>query len=110
MTQAMTMQQAKSELMAMKFDGMLEQEVFNHWRDNEPKKVEALMMKRELRKAISDQTNALILLRRQLQKTENLDPAMARMEAWNRLMRITEDATAEAKAWGMTTEDYQNRD
>jgi hypothetical protein len=51
----------------------------------------------------------LINLQIALQKTENLDPALAKMEAWNRLMRHEEDEVEEAKAWGMTLEEYRNR-
>jgi hypothetical protein len=77
--------------------------------DQLQERVEALLMKGILKKTLVQMADALINLQIALQKTENLDPALAKMEAWNRLMRHEEDEVEEAKAWGMTLEEYRNR-
>jgi hypothetical protein len=100
---------AKHEMLAQKFDGGMEQKILKHWRQYEPKRVERLLAQGILRRSLIQMANALLDMQIALEKTERLPPALSRSEAWNRLMRIEEDAEEEAKAWGMTLEEYLNR-
>jgi hypothetical protein len=97
------------EVLNMKLDSMTERKILDFWRQHEPKKVEELLSKQMLRKTLTLTANALLDMQLALQETERLHPVLARSEAWNRLMRIEEDAVEEAAAWGMTLEDYLNR-
>jgi hypothetical protein len=103
------LQQTEHELMSMKFESGMERVILNHWREYEPKRVEELLSKGMLRKALTQKADALLDMQMALEKTEGLNPVLAQLEAWNRLMRIEEDAEEEAKAWGMTVEEYLNR-
>jgi hypothetical protein len=89
--------------------GTKEGEILDFWREYEPKKVQALISQGLLRITLTQKANALRDMQTALEETEQLPPALARMEAWNRLMRIEEDEEEEAEAWGMTLEEYRNR-
>ncbi|MGB9154302.1 MAG: hypothetical protein WCD70_14575 [Alphaproteobacteria bacterium] len=97
------------ELLNMKLGSLMEYNILDHWRTYEPKRVESLLMKGILRKTIVQMSEALWDMQMALEKTEKLDPSLAETEAWNRLMRHEEDEVEEAKAWGMTLEEYRNR-
>jgi hypothetical protein len=83
----MTMQKAERELTNMKFSSMTEYKILKHWRLHEPKLVEELLDKQMLNKALEQKAEDLLDLQIQLEKTEKLDPALSRLEAWNRLMK-----------------------
>ena len=104
-----TFQNTERELMNMKFGNLTERKVLQFWREYEPKRVDALLLKGTLRKALVEKAAALWDMQMALEETENLDPMLAKMEAWNRLMKIEEDEKEEAEAWGMTLEEYRNR-
>jgi hypothetical protein len=101
--------QTERTLTNVLYDSGMEQKILKHWRTYEPKRVEELVSRQMLKKALISKANDLIDLQIQLEKTEMLDPTLAKMEAWNRLMRSEEDAKEEAEAWGMTLEEYLNR-
>jgi len=83
----MTLQQAERELMDMKFESMTEYKILKHWRTYEPKLVEQFLDKQMLKKVLTQKADDLFDLQKSLEKTERLDPALARLEAWNRLMK-----------------------
>ena len=87
----------------------LEEEILYHWRSYEPKLMEALLTQGTLRRSLAQKASDLLAVQKSLEKMDALPPSLARMEAWNRLMRITEDEAEEAEAWGMTLEEYRNR-
>lgn len=101
--------QAERYILGMMFDSGMERKILKFWRENEPKKVQSLLDKGVLRQALIQKANALFDMQLALEQSENLPPSLAEMEAWNRLMRIEEDAAEEAEAWGMTLEEYLNR-
>jgi hypothetical protein len=88
---------------------MTECRILKFWREHEPKKVQSLIDQGILRRTVAQKANDLFDMQIALQHSENLNPVLARHEAWNRLMRIEEDAAEEAEAWGMTLEEYLNR-
>jgi hypothetical protein len=100
---------AKHQLLAQQFDSMTEGRILKHWHEYEPKRVEDLLFKRILRRTLIQKANALLDMQIALQKYEGLHPTLARMEAWNRLLRIEEDEGEEAEAFGMTLDEYRNR-
>jgi hypothetical protein len=79
------------ELMSLKFDGMMEYQILNHWSQYEPGRVETLLSQGLLKEALTVKANALLEMQMALEKTEGLDPALAELEAWNRLMRPEAD-------------------
>ena len=83
----MTMQQTERELMDMKFESMTEYKILKHWRLHDPKLVEQFLDKQMLKKALTQKADDLFDIQKSLEKTEQLDPALARLEAWNRLMK-----------------------
>ena len=103
------LQRAEREVLNMKFSSMTERKILNFWREYEPKRVEDLLSKGILRKTLTQKAEALLDMQIALEDTEGMELGLSRSEAWNRLMRIEEDAAEEAEAWGMTLEEYQNR-
>jgi hypothetical protein len=101
-------QNLEQELLDMK-TRFHEDEILHHWRTHEPKRIEALLLQGVLRKTLQKQAHSLRAVQKSLEEMELLPPALAKMEAWSRLMRIEEDKAEEAKAWGMTLEEYRNR-
>jgi hypothetical protein len=79
------------ELMSLKFDGMMEYQILTHWSQYEPGRVETLLSQGLLKQALTVKANALLDMQMALEKTEGLDPALAELEAWNRLMRPEAD-------------------
>ena len=79
--------QTEKMLMSMKFGGTMETTILKHWRTYEPKLVEELLFSQRLRKALTQRAADLLDLQISLEKTENLPPSLAEMEAWNRLMK-----------------------
>jgi hypothetical protein len=79
--------QMEKELLNMRFDGMMEQKILKHWREYEPERVAALLTKGILRQTLKAKADALLEMQMALEKTERLNPVLAEMEAWNRLMR-----------------------
>lgn len=103
MTKAMTaFRQAQRHTLAMKFDSMTEQKILDFWRTYAPRKVEHLLFRGILRQTLAQTADALLDMQIRLEQSELLPPALARSEAWRRLMRIEEDDAEEAAAWGMT--------
>jgi hypothetical protein len=100
---------AKHQVLAQQFDSMTERKILKFWRVHEPKRVEDLLSKGILRRTLIQKANDLLDMQIALEQSENLNPVLAKMEAWNRLMRIDEDAAEEAEAFGMTVAEYLNR-
>ena len=88
---------------------MLENEILCHWRSNEPKKLDELFLRGMVSRSLKMRARDLLSVQRTMEETEQLPPSLARMEAWRQLMRIEEDETEEAAAWGMTLDEYRNR-
>jgi hypothetical protein len=109
MPEQMSFQQTEQELMSMQFNSLTERNILKFWRTHEPKKVEDMLSKGILRKTLTLTADAILDMQMALQESENLPPSLARMEAWNRLMRIEEDEVEEAEAFGMTLDEYRNR-
>jgi hypothetical protein len=86
------------ELMSLKLDGMMEYQILNHWRQYEPGRVEALLSQGILKQALTAKANALLEEQMALEKTEGLDPALAELEAWSRLMRPETEEPDEEEA------------
>jgi hypothetical protein len=101
--------QTGCSLLPLLFDSGTERKILKFWREHEPKKVQNLIDQGILRRTLVQKANDLLDMQVALQHSENLNPVLARHEAWNRLMRIEEDAAEEAEAWGMTLEEYLNR-
>ena len=95
----MTLQQTERELTNMKFESMTEYKILKHWRLHEPKLVEDLLDKQMLNKALEQKAEDLLDLQIQLEKTERLDPALSRLEAWNRLMKSSTPDELEPAAY-----------
>jgi hypothetical protein len=81
------------ELLAQQFDSMTEYKILKHWREHEPKKVEALLSRGMLRRSLIQMADDLLDVQISLEKKEGLNPALARLEAWNRLMKHEDDQT-----------------
>lgn len=101
---------AEQDSLNQKYDSGMERKILRFWREYEPKKVQSLLDQGQLRQTLQLKAVALFDMQHSLEKYDRLDPVLAAMEAWNRLMRIEEDAEEEAAAWGMTLEEYKNRD
>lgn len=71
----------------MKFDGMLEYQILEHWREYEPERVKALLTDGILEEALRTKADALFQMQLDLERNERLDPALAELEAWRSLMR-----------------------
>jgi hypothetical protein len=82
---------AKRALLAQLYDSMAERNILKHWREYEPKRVEALLSKGILRSALIQKANALWDMQMALEKMERLPPVLAKLEAWNRLMKPEQD-------------------
>lgn len=109
MPQQKSLTQAKRELLSMKFDSGMEREILKSWREHQPKRIEELLTKGKLKQALIQMADALLDMQMDLEKSDRLPPALAKLEAWNILMRPTEDAKEEAAAWGMTVDEYLSR-
>ena len=83
--------------------------ILDHWRDNEPKRLETLFLQGALRRTIRIYEQTLLDMQKSLEEMEGVEPALSQSVAWGRLMRIEEDEEEEAEAWGMTLEEYRNR-
>jgi hypothetical protein len=58
---------------------------------------------------VEETAQALLDAQAEWQEIEGLPAPLARLEAWRRWMRIEEDEAEEAEAWGMSLEEYRNR-
>ncbi len=65
--------------------------ILKHWREYEPHKVEALLSQGILRRTLIQMADDLLDVQISLERMERLHPTLARMEAWNRLMKHEED-------------------
>ena len=83
--------------------------ILDHWRDNEPKRLETLFLQGALRRTIRIYEQTLLDMQKSLEEMEGVEPALSQSVAWGRLMRIEEDEEEAAEAWGMTLEEYRNR-
>jgi hypothetical protein len=83
----MHFQQTEKMLTNILYDSGMEQKILKHWRTYEPKLVEDLVWKQMLKKTLTQKASDLIDLQMSLEKTEELPPVLAAMEAWNRLMK-----------------------
>ena len=95
------------ELLPMKFDRAEYYGILSFWREYDPKRVENLLFKGILRRTLKLTANTLWNMQLTLEETELLPPALARSEAWNRLMRIEDDDDDEEKE--MSLEKYLSR-
>ena len=84
--------------------------ILDHWRDNEPKRLETLFLQGALRRTIRIYERTLLDMQKSLEEMGGgVEPALSQSVAWGRLMRIEENEEEEAEAWGVTLEEYRNR-
>ena len=88
---------------------MLEDEILSFWRVYEPKKLEELLFRKMLRRALKQQASDLLAVQRTMEEMEQLPPCLAKSEAWRNLMRIEEEEDAADKEadWGPWREEYR---
>jgi hypothetical protein len=98
MTIHKALKHAQRQILAQQFDSMTEYKILKHWREYEPKRVEALIWKGMLRRTLIRMADDLLDMQIALEKREGLNPALARLEAWNRLMKHEEDQNEDADA------------
>jgi len=99
----------EQELLPMKFDRAEFYGILNFWREYDPNRVEELMSKGILRKTLKQIADALWETQQALEKSELLPPALARMEAWKRLMRIADNDNDDDEQKEMPLEEYLAR-
>jgi hypothetical protein len=87
--------QTQRSLTHIIYDSTMEQTILKFWREYQPKLVEELLSKQMLKKTLTQKSNDLYDLQISLQKTEQLHPTLAAMEAWNRLMKLPPDEDEE---------------
>jgi hypothetical protein len=79
--------QTKKMLTHILYDSGMEEQILKHWRSHEPKLVEELLFKGVLKKSLMQKAGDLFDLQIYLQRTEKLNPVLAKLEAWNQLMK-----------------------
>jgi hypothetical protein len=99
---------AAETLLAVQYS-MLEEEILYHWERECPKKRAALVADGALRKTVKLYARSIIGVQKGLEEC-GLERPLARMEAWAQLMRESDDDEEEAAAWGITLEEYRNRE
>ena len=109
MSTSLTLQQTEGELMRMRANGGMEQEILTHWRAHQPKLVEQLLDKQSLMATLRQKAEDLLDMQMSLERTERLNPVVAKLEAWRLLMMPQDDTAGEAEAFGMTVEEYRSR-
>ncbi len=85
------LEHAKRESFTMQTESGMESKVLRFWRKHEPKKVQRLLDKGSLRQTLKLTSDALLEMQLALEQCERLDPTLAAMEAWNRLMSFEEE-------------------
>jgi len=69
----------------------MERAILRFRREHEPKKIQRLLDKGSLHQILKLTSDALLEMQLALEQCERLDPPLAAMEAWNRLMKIEEE-------------------
>jgi hypothetical protein len=82
---------AEQDSLNQKYDSGMERKILKFWREYEPKKVQRLLDAGSLRQTLKLTAKALFEMQLALEECERLDPTLAAMEAWNRLMKIEEE-------------------
>ncbi len=83
------------------YDSGMENTILKFWRENNPQLVEDLLQKQMLKKTLTQMSNDLLDLQINLERSQNLPPSLAEMEAWRILMRPSQTDEDEEEEMSM---------